>query len=110
MQWAPADTQLVKHKIVTAKWNANFLKDALDECDAAAEMLKCSMETNEEMAKDLIRAVQENAGSDVSTFKALYSDISLYIIIHLIIPLLWFSQSYCHLKINKDAQKNLCVV
>ena len=91
MQWAPADTQLVKHKIVTAKWNANFLKDALDECDAAAEMLKCSMETNEEMAKDLIRAVQENAGSDVST-------------------LLWFSQSYCHLKINKDAQKNLCVV
>jgi hypothetical protein len=35
--------------------------DALDECDAAAETLKCSMERNEEMANDLIRAVTSDS-------------------------------------------------
>lgn len=35
----------------------------MDECDAAAEMLKSSIERNEEMANDLIRAV--TSSSDV---------------------------------------------
>ena len=38
-----------------------FVLDDLDECDAAAETLKCSMERNEEMANDLIRAVSSDS-------------------------------------------------
>jgi hypothetical protein len=51
---------LVENKKKSQQDGIVIFLDALNECDAAGEVLKCSMERNKDMAKDLIRAVQDN--------------------------------------------------
>jgi hypothetical protein len=39
------------------------LEDGLDECDAAAEILKCSMEKSPEITKGIIKGVSETSSA-----------------------------------------------